>query len=100
MPIHGYPGNVITANPTAPTSSVATGVWTTEQQLIAVAAGNWPFTIPTQQISRSLRFNSADSAYLSRTFGSTGNQKAWTELSTIEEFRQHILNEPIGYEIY
>jgi len=78
MPIHGYPGNVITANPTAPTSSVASGVWTTEQQLIAKAAGNWPFTIPTQQISRSLRFNSADSAYLSRTFGSTGNQKAWT----------------------
>jgi len=78
MPIHGYPGGVITANPTAPTSSVASGVWTTEQQLAAVAAGNWPFTIPTQQISRSLRFNSADSAYLSRTFGSNGNQKAWT----------------------
>ena len=32
--------------------------------------------------------------------GFHGNQKAWTELSTIEEFRQHILNEPIGYEIY
>jgi len=77
MPIHGYPGNVITANPTAPTSSVATGVWTTEQQLIAVAAGNWPFTIPTQQISRSLRFNSADTAYLSRTLG-TSNRRTFT----------------------
>lgn len=77
MPIHGYPGNVITANPTAPTSSVATGVWTTEQQLLAQAAGNWPFTIPTQQISRSLRFNRPDSAYLNRTF-STGNRKTWT----------------------
>jgi hypothetical protein len=30
------------------------------------------------QISRSLRFNSADSAYLSRTFGSAGNRKTWT----------------------
>jgi len=29
------------------------------------------------QISRSLRFNSADSAYLNRTFGA-GNQKTWT----------------------
>jgi hypothetical protein len=78
MPIHGYPGNVITANPTAPTSSVATGVWTTEQQLKAVAAGNWPFTIPTQQVSRSLRFNTDDSTYLSRSPASAGNQKTWT----------------------
>jgi hypothetical protein len=30
------------------------------------------------QISRSLRFNDADSAYLNRTFPSAGNQKTWT----------------------
>ena len=30
------------------------------------------------QIQRSLRFNSSDSAYLSRTPASTGNQKKWT----------------------
>jgi len=30
------------------------------------------------QIERSLRFNSADSAYLSRTFGSAGNRRTWT----------------------
>lgn len=30
------------------------------------------------QIKKSLRFNSADSAYISRTFGSTGNRKTWT----------------------
>jgi len=78
MPIHGYPGNVITANPVAPTSTVATGVWTTEQQLKAVAAGNWPFTIPTQQVSLSARFNSADSAYLNRTPASASNRKTWT----------------------
>ena len=30
------------------------------------------------QIDRSLRFNSADSAYLSKTFGSAGNRKKWT----------------------
>ena len=78
MPIHGYPGNIITANPTAPTSSAASGVWTTEQQLQAKAAGNWPFTIPTQQVSQSLRFNSADSAYLSRTPASAGNRRTFT----------------------
>jgi hypothetical protein len=77
MSIHGYVGNIITANPTAPTSTVASGVWTTEQQLAAKSAGNWPFTIPTQQISRSLRFNSADTAYLSRTLG-TSNRRTFT----------------------
>jgi hypothetical protein len=76
MPIHGYPGNIITANPTAPTVSAASGVWTTEQQLQAVSQGNWPgYEYP---ISRSLRFNSADSAYLNRTPASAGNRKTWT----------------------
>jgi len=76
MPIHGYPGGVITANPVAPTASVATGVWTTEQQLQAVSQGNWPgYEYP---ISRSLRFNSADSAYLNRTPASASNRRTWT----------------------
>jgi hypothetical protein len=39
--------------------------------LNAAAAGGY-------QISRSLRFNSADSAYLSRTPASAGNRKTWT----------------------
>jgi hypothetical protein len=30
------------------------------------------------EIERSLRFNSSDSAYLSRNFGSAGNRKTWT----------------------
>jgi hypothetical protein len=76
MPIHGYPGNVITANPTAPTVSSASGVWTTEQQLINQAAGRWPMA--QTQISRSLRFNSADSAYLNRTPASASNRTTWT----------------------
>jgi len=76
MSIHGYVGNIITANPTAPTVTSASGVWTTEQQLAAVSAGNWPgYEYP---ISRSLRFNSADSAYLNRTPASASNRKTWT----------------------
>ena len=79
MPIHGYPGNVVTANPTSPTSSSASGVWTLEQQLQAQAAGNWPQPpSPAYEISRSLRFNSAVSAYLNRTPASAGNRKTWT----------------------
>jgi hypothetical protein len=76
MPIHGYPGNVITANPTAPTVSSASGVWTTEQQLINQSAGRWPMA--ATQISRSLRFNSADTAYLNRTPATASNRKTWT----------------------
>jgi len=36
------------------------------------------FASPDYQISRSLRFNSADSAYLNRTPGSASNRKTWT----------------------
>jgi hypothetical protein len=36
------------------------------------------------QISRSLRFNSADSAYLSRTPASAGNRKTWTWSSWVK----------------
>ena len=32
----------------------------------------------TYRIERSLRFNSADSAYLARTFSSAGNRRTWT----------------------
>jgi len=41
--------------------------------LASEAAAAGPF-----EISRSLRFNSADSAYLNRTPGSAGNRKTWT----------------------
>ncbi len=76
MPIHGYAGGVISATPVVPTSTSASGVWTTELQAQALAAGNWPNA--SSQIARSLRFNSADSAYLNRTPGSAGNRKTWT----------------------
>jgi hypothetical protein len=75
MPIHGYPGNVITSNAVVPNSGSASGVWTTEQQLQAQNAGNWP---QANQILRSLRFNSADTAYLNRTPASAGNRRTWT----------------------
>ena len=39
-----YKGGVISATAPTTSSSVATGVWTLEQQLQAKTAGNWPFT--------------------------------------------------------
>jgi len=77
-----YKGGVISATPpttTGGTSGTAPGVWTLEQQMQAQAAGNWPSSPPpATQISRSLRFNSADSAYLNRTPASASNRKTWT----------------------
>ena len=74
-----YKGGVISATPPTPTSSSATGVWTLEQQLQAEAAGNWPSPPPPfGEQMRSLRFNSADSTSLTRTFTSAGNRKTWT----------------------
>ena len=58
-----------------PTNQVATGVWNLEEQQIAKSLGAWP---SDYRIQRSLRFNSADSAYLNRTPASAGNRKTWT----------------------
>lgn len=77
MPIHGYPGGVISATPPTVNNTTASGVWTTEKQLQYQAQGVWPPAV-AQPISRSLRFNSADSAYLSRTPASASNRKTWT----------------------
>jgi hypothetical protein len=70
-----YPGGFITLDEPTVNSSSAKGVWTLDQQADYQGQGVWPTS--TYQISRSLRFNSADSAYLSRTF-SAGNRKTWT----------------------
>jgi hypothetical protein len=43
--------------------------------MLSAAAGAAP---KGYEIQRSLRFNSADSAYLSRTFASAGNRRTWT----------------------
>jgi len=76
MPIHGYPGGVISA--TAPTVSLASakGVWTLERQAYYQAQGLWPQ--PSYPITRSVRLRSSASAYFNRTPASAGNRKTWT----------------------
>jgi hypothetical protein len=73
-----YTGKVITKNPVTPTQVSAPGVWTLDEALQAQKGNNWPVPGVYNPISRSLRFNSADSAYLNRTPASAGNRKTWT----------------------
>ena len=61
-----------------PTTSTASGVWGLKEHAEAVGAGEWPAFIGSLEISRSLRFNSADSATLNRTPATAGNRKQWT----------------------
>jgi len=65
-----YPGKVITKNQVTPTQTSASGVWTVDDAAAAVENNSWPVAGVPNPISRSLRFNSADSAYLNRTPGS------------------------------
>jgi len=46
--------------------------------ILPVGFGSSAGGTPANAISRSLRFNSADSAYLNRTFSSAGNRRTWT----------------------
>ena len=67
-----YLGGVITANPTAPTMTTESGVWTLEQQF--QYSNVWSPKI----VGNSLRFRSSASAYLNRTPASSGNQQKFT----------------------
>ena len=42
MSIKQYPGGIITKNPTAPTTSSASGIWTLEQATNYIKQGIWP----------------------------------------------------------
>ena len=73
-----YPGKVITKNQVTPTQISATGVWTLDDAAAATRNNNWPVAGVPNPISKSLRFNSADSAYLNRTFVTPTDNKKWT----------------------
>ena len=66
-----YLGGVITANPTTPTMTTESGVWTLEQQF--QYSNVWSPKI----VGNSVRFRSSASANLQRTFVSS-NRKTWT----------------------
>jgi len=73
-----YPGKVITKNQVTPTQTSASGNWTLDDQAAAIKNNNWPVALVPNPISKSLRFNSADSAYLNRTPATASNRRTWT----------------------
>jgi len=73
-----YPGKVITKTQVTPTQTSASGNWTLDDQAAAIKNNNWPVAGVPNPISKSLRFNSADSAYLNRTPASASNRRTWT----------------------
>lgn len=73
-----YPGKVITKTQVTPTQTSASGNWTLDDQAAAIKNNNWPVALVPNPISKSLRFNSADSAYLNRTPASAGNRQIFT----------------------
>jgi len=76
MPIDRNSAQYITGAIYKPTQTSAPGVWDLDDQANNIAKNLWP--LPPQAVQRSLRFNSADSAYFNRTPASAGNQRTWT----------------------
>lgn len=76
MPIDRNTAQYITGNPQQPTQSSAPGIWDIDEQGSAQAVGRWP--LPPNVVQRSLRFNSADIAYLNRTPSVTGDRKTYS----------------------
>ena len=61
-----------------PTTSVASGVWSIEQQFEAQSSSTWPLAFPQTTFTNSCRYDDGSDDYLSRTFGSSGNRKTWS----------------------
>jgi hypothetical protein len=73
-----YSGKIIRKTPVVPSQTSASGVWSLDEALQATKSNTWPVANVPNPISRSLRFRASASAYLNRTFTSTGNRKTWT----------------------
>jgi hypothetical protein len=76
MPIDRNNAQYITGAIYKPTQTSAPGVWDLDDQANNIAKNLWP--LPPSAITRSLRINQSDSAYLNRTFTTAGNRKLWT----------------------
>jgi len=63
-----------------PTTTVASGVWTLQDQFEAQSSSIWPLAFPQATFTNSLRIPRDDSSphKLDRTPGSTGDRRTWT----------------------
>lgn len=92
-----YPGKVITKTQVTPTQTSATGVWTLDDAASAIKNNNWPVAGVPNPISKSLRFNSADTAYLNRTFSTPTSRNIWTWSGWI---KRSALGNTAGYRFF
>jgi hypothetical protein len=73
-----YPGGIIRKTPQTPSQTSAQGIWDMASVTQAVKENTWPIAGVPDPISRSLRFRSSASAYLTRTPTSAGNRQKFT----------------------
>ena len=65
-----------------PTTTVASGVWTLQDQFEAQTSSIWPLAFPQTTIANSCRFESGNSDYLSKTFSSASDENKIFTVST------------------
>ena len=73
-----------------PTTTVASGVWTLQDQFESQSSSIWPLAFPQTTFTNSCRYNDGSDDYLSKTFGSSGNRKTWSFSTWIK--RSHLAN--------
>ena len=61
-----------------PTTLVASGVWTLQDQFEAQSSSTWPLAFPQTTIANSCRFDVNNSDFLSRTPSGAGNRQKFT----------------------
>ena len=61
-----------------PTTLVASGVWSIQDQFEAQSSSTWPLAFPQTTFTNTCRFDDGSSDYLTKTFSSAGNRKTWT----------------------
>ena len=61
-----------------PTTTVASGVWTLQDQFEAQTSSIWPLAFPQITIANACRFDDGSTDHLDRTFGSAGNRRTFT----------------------
>ena len=65
-----------------PTTTVASGVWTLQDQFEAQTSSIWPLAFPQTTIANACRFESGNSDYLDKTFSSASDENKIFTVST------------------
>jgi hypothetical protein len=76
-----------------PTTTVASGVWTLQDQFEAQTSSIWPLAFPQTTFTNSCIWNSADDAHMHITYGSAGNQKTWTWSGWVKRAKTGVQND-------